>query len=147
MDNGYATGIVTTVNYHSHKKKTERVKKEVEMRRRELEAHEHHGNILYEKVNTGRSYADYYNSTWKLKPGKTLQEYKYSSWQNMRIIIDSDIKGLNDTSKFATRKKSDTIKLLEANEKPMEDETKVETPVEAEVAVEAEAEVVAGEQA
>ncbi len=129
------------MNYHSNKQKAERIKQETEARRKENEKHEHYGYILYEKVNQGKSYTDYYNNTWKLKTGKTLQQYKYGSWQNIRIPTNDEALYLNDTSKFATNKKPSIIKPLEANEKPMEDEIKVETAPEVEVAVEAEAEV------
>ncbi len=93
------SGYVTNMAHHQQKKAA-RLKQAVEEERKFLEKHENYGNILYEKVNSGRSYEDYYNSTWKLKTGKTLKQYKYNSWQNMRILNAEEATGINDTSTF-----------------------------------------------
>ncbi len=144
MDSVYGIEREAMTNQH-HKKRVETIRKEVERTRQYSEQHEKYGHILYEKVNTGRNYIDYYNTSWKAKNGKTLNEYKYGAWQNIKPPLEDEAEGINDMTSFGHTQTHDILTTLPTNETNMEDETKVETATE-EATPEPEVEVAVEEQ-
>ncbi len=92
----------------SHVEKKARITREIEDQRRKNAATHPYGYILFEKTNKGKNYKDYYDTTWKLKTGKSLNQRRHDSWSNMHdrgSEVDDTDPFINDKSVWREPKK------------------------------------------